>query len=245
MDSGFYAAYTGLMAKTRELDVTANNLANVNTTGYKAEKQFYSAIMAATNGAKLSPLNRAMNDYGILGGTTLDTGQGSLDHTSNDLDVAIEGHGFFSAKTKAGTSYTRNGNFHVDPNGNLLTAQSDPVLGANGPIRITGQPVSISSDGTISVKGAVVDRLALVDFAPGTSLSAQGNSYIAAPAGTAKPAAGAEVRQGYLESSNYNSVTGMVGLVALQQHASMLRHALTLFSDTLDKSAAQDLPRVG
>ncbi len=200
MDSGFYAAYTGLMAKTRELDVTANNLANVNTTGYKAEKQFYSAIMAASNGARLSPLNRAMNDFGILGGTNLDMEQGSLDRTSNDLDVALEGHGFFSVKTKAGTSYTRNGNFHVNPNGDLLTAQGDPVLGANGPIRITGQPVSISSDGTISVKGAVVDRLAVVDFPQGTPLTAQGSGYITAPAGTAKPATGAEVRQGYLES---------------------------------------------
>lgn len=244
MDSGFYAAYTGLVARMQELDVTANNLANVNTTGYKAGREFFSAVLAANREARLSPLNQAVNDFGILGGAALNLEPGSLDRTGNDLDLAIEGRGFFSVQTKAGVRYTRNGSFHLSTTGELLTAQGDPLLGPKGTIRITGQPISISTDGTVSSKGTVVTRLSLVDFPHGTPLTAEGGTYIDAPSKAAKPATNASVRQGYLESSNYSAVTGMVGLVALQQHAGMLRNALTIFNNTFDKSASEDLPRI-
>lgn len=245
MDSGLYAAFTGLVARTEALDVAANNLSNVGTTGYKAEHEFYRALIASTNGARLSSLNRAVNDYGVLGGATIDLTPGSLQKTGNDLDVALEGKGFLVAQTPAGLRFTRNGNLHLGPNGKLLTAQGDAVLGDQGPIEITGGNISISPDGTISSDGAVVAKLRLADFAPGTQLTPQGSSYFNAPNGSEHLATNPEVRQGALEASNFNAVQGAVGLIALQRHAELLRHALTIFNDDFNKSATQQLPQVG
>jgi flagellar basal-body rod protein FlgF/flagellar basal-body rod protein FlgG len=128
MDSGFYAAFTGLVARTQALDVAANNLANVNTTGYKAQREFYSSLEASMKRGALSPLNRAVDDFGVLGGAAVDLQNGSLERTGNDLDVALEGPGFFVAQTKNGVRYTRNGGFHQTQSGQLVTAAGDPVI---------------------------------------------------------------------------------------------------------------------
>jgi flagellar basal-body rod protein FlgF len=246
MESGFYAAFTGLVARLEALDVAANNLANVNTTGYKAEREFYRAFTAASrNAARLSPLNRAVNDYGILGGTTIDLGPGSLEHTGNDFDVALEGRGFLTVQTSAGPRYTRNGNLHIGPDGKLLTAQNDPVLGEPGrPIQIFGSGrISISTDGTISSNGAVIARLKLVDFPAGTPFTPEGNSYFAAPKESERNVSSSvAVRQGNLEASNFSAVAGATGLIALQRHAELLRRALTIFNDDFDRVAAQQIP---
>jgi len=245
MDSGLYAALTGLVARTEALDVAANNLSNVSTTGYKAEHEFYRAVIESAKGAKLTPLNRAVNDYDVLGGTHVDLSAGSLQKTGNDLDVALEGSGFLVAQTPAGVRYTRNGNLHLGPGGKLLTAQGDAVLGDQGPIQITGNNISISADGTVSSDGAVVARLRLADFAPGTLLLPEGSSYFNAPQGSEHVATDAVVRQGNLEASNFNVVEGAVGLIALQRHAELLRRALTIFNDDFNRAAAQQLPSVG
>ena len=250
MDSGFYAAVTGLISRTDALDLLANNLANTGTTGYKAQHEFYQALTAANN-TGLSQLNQAINNYGILGGAATDLRAGSIEHTGNPLDVALEGFGFLTVQTPSGIRYTRNGSLHVGPNGELLSADGDPVLGVPPnpkadpvPITLPDGPVSISSDGTLSSQGAVVARLNLVDFAHGTQLAAQGGSYFQAPNGSAQTAANLTVRQGALEASNYNPVQGTVDLVTLQRHAELLDRALYIFDSDFTQAATQDLPRV-
>ena len=81
MDSGFYSAFTGLAARMQSLDLVANNLANVNTVGYKGQKEFYRAFMASLQNGRLTPLNQAVNDFGLLGGSRVDFTAGSLDST--------------------------------------------------------------------------------------------------------------------------------------------------------------------
>src|SRR5271157_4802472 len=148
MDSGYYAALTGLMAKMDALDVAASNLANVSTAGYKSQKEFYSSLTAALSGRMpASNLNRAINDYGILGGAVVSSESGSLQKTGNQLDVAVEGTGFFAVQTRAGVRYTRNGSFRLDPSGHLISSVGDAVLGELGPITLTSGQVSISPDG--------------------------------------------------------------------------------------------------
>src|SRR5581483_4993834 len=115
----------------------------------------------------------------------------------------------------------RNGNFHIDAAGNLLTSTGDSVMGDLGPIQLPGGEVSFSSDGTISQSGAVIANLKLVEFKPGTQFSAQGKSYYQAPAGSEIPAADPRLSQGGLESSNMDPVTGTVGLMLLQRHAQL------------------------
>ena len=165
--------------------------------------------------------------------------------TGNDLDLAMEGPGYFAVQTASGPVYTRGGNFRVSPKGQLITAAGDPVMGETaGPITIVGAPVSISSDGTISANGAISGRLKLVEFPATTQIQSAGGTYYTAPAGTAVAAKQSKVRQGMLESSNVNPVTSVVELITAQREVETMRRVLTMFSTEMDKTAAQDLPRV-
>jgi flagellar basal-body rod protein FlgF/flagellar basal-body rod protein FlgG len=248
VDSGFYAAFTGLLAGTQALELAANNLANISTTGYKAQREFYKSLMASLgnpNQRQLSVLNRAINNYGVLGGATLDLQAGTLERTGNDLDLAMEGSGFFVVQTKAGLRYTRNGNFHVDSEGQLVTAWGDAVMDdQNRPLQIPSGPVSISADGTISSQGAVVGSLQLVDFPAGTVLVPEGNSTYRAVTASGTPATDPRVRQGMLEASNMNPITGTIGLVMIQRQNQLYEQALSIFHNDFNKSAAEELPRV-
>jgi flagellar basal-body rod protein FlgF len=244
MNSGYYAATTGLMSRTEALDTIANNLANVSTAGFRANHNVFSSMLATTGNSPLSVLNQDMNDYGVLSSTQLDTTQGALVRTGNDLDLAIEGPGYFTVKTASGPVYTRGGNLRVSPAGQLTTEAGDLVLGDNGPIAIVGGPVSISADGTISANGAISGRLKLVEFPPATQIQSAGGTYYTAPAGTAVPASRSQVCQGMLESSNVNPVTSVIELMTAQREVEAMRRVLTMFSTELDKTAAQDLPRV-
>ena len=244
MDSGFYAACTGLLSQTDALELTANNLANLNTPGYKGQLEFYRSLDASMAKHRLTPLNKAVNNYGVLGGSAVDLRNGEFQKTGNDLDLAMEGSGFFVVKTPAGMRYTRNGNFHTDAAGNLLTATGGAVMGALGPVQLPGGEITISSDGTISQGGAVVATLKLVTFKPGTSLSAEGSSLYKAPAGSELTADDPRLSQGTLESSNMNPVAGTISLMTLQRHAQLLEQALSIFHSVFNAAPAQDLAKV-
>jgi len=244
MDSGFYAACTALTSRTQALDTIANNLANASTVGFRAEHNVFSSVLAGKR-AEDSDLNQAINHYGILGGTTLDQSQGALQKTGNDLDLGIEGSGYFVVQTASGPRYTRNGAFQVSSKGQLVTASGDAVMGQGGVITVLPGPVSISADGTISSNGAVSGRLRIVEFPTETQLSSDGQGYYSAPAKTARNATGSNVRQGMLESSNVNPVSSMVELVTAQRSAEMMQRTLSMFNAEIDKTATQDLPKVG
>jgi flagellar basal-body rod protein FlgF/flagellar basal-body rod protein FlgG len=244
MDSGYYAACTALVSRTEALDTIANNLANASTVGYRAQHNVFSSVLQDASNSSQSPLSQAMNSFGVLSGTTLDQSQGALQKTDNNLDVAIEGSGYFVVQTPNGPMYTRNGGFQVSAKGQLITGASDPVMGSNGTITLPPGEVSISSDGTISSKGAVAGKLKLVQFAPGTTLTSSGETYYSAPPKTEIPATNSTVKQGMLESSNVNPVTSMVELITAQRSAEMMQRALSMFNSEMDKTATQDLPKI-
>jgi flagellar basal-body rod protein FlgF/flagellar basal-body rod protein FlgG len=246
MSSGYYAASTALMSRTQALDTIANNLANVSTAGFRASHNVFSSHLATADDEQLSTLNEDANDYGILSGTRLDSTQGALVPTGNDLDFAVQGAGYFEVQAASGPVYTRGGNFKVSPQKQLVTAAGDPVLGDNGgPITVVGQPVSVSSDGTISVGGAISGKLKVVEFAPSVQVQSAGGTYYTAPAGTAVASPDSKVRQGMLESSNVNPITSVVELINAQREVESMRRALSMFGTEMDKTASQDLPRVG
>ncbi len=102
MDSGYYAAMTGLVARTQALDIAATNLANAGTPGYRAEQEYFRSVLLGPDAAD-SQLGRTVNNFGLIGGDRLNLGQGALSQTGNPLDLAIEGEGFFQVQTP-GTS---------------------------------------------------------------------------------------------------------------------------------------------
>lgn len=245
MDSGLYAACAGLIARTTSLDTIASNLANASSAGFRGQRNVFGTVMAeATHHGKMNALNQATNSYGVLTGTQMDATQGTFAHTGNDLDVALEGSGYFAVKTGTGVAYTRNGSFQVSSAGLLVTGSGDAVLGeGGGPIALARGPVTISTDGTVSSGGAITGRLKVVDFASTTNLTSRGNGYYTAPAGQ-EQAAPASVRQGSVENSNVSPVDGMVDLITAQRSAESMRHVLSMLDGEMDKTAAQDLARV-
>ena len=163
----------GLAARMQALDVVASNLANASTSGFKGQSEFYEALSAAQAPDDLSPLNQAVNEFGILGGSKVDMRSGSLESTGNPLDMAMEGDGFFSVQTANGIRYTRNGGFHLNAASQITTSDGNLVLADQGTrtVRITVPrgTVSVSPDGNISVDGALVAKLHLVQFAAGNA----------------------------------------------------------------------------
>ncbi|MGB8061565.1 MAG: flagellar basal-body rod protein FlgF [Candidatus Sulfotelmatobacter sp.] len=244
MDSGYYAACAGLAAQTQALELVANNLANLDTSGYRGQQATFRSLLAGGQNVMWNPVNAAVNDFGVLGGSRIDLAPGSLTATGNPLDLAVAGKGFFVVKSAQGMLYTRNGSFHRTPTGQLVTADGDAVLGEQGAINLPNGAVAVSGDGTVSVDGAIVDTLRMAEFSPNTSLAAAGNAMYAAPTGSALSAASSSIRQGMLEGSNVSPVEGVVELITIQRNAEMMQRAITLFDSQLNQTAAQDLPRV-
>ena len=245
MDSGLYAACTALMARTDALDTIANNLANSSTSGFRGRHTTFGSVLAGSGHPLNSQLNEAVNDYGLLGGSRLDQRAGSLESTGNMMDVGIDGTAYLAVQTTTGTAYTRAGALKISPQGQLTTASGDAVLGSNGTINLPkGAAVTISSDGTISADGAIAGKLKLVDFKAGSDPQSLGASYYTLPASDVTPATSSEVRQGMLEGSNVNPVTSVIELINAQRALEGMRHALTMIDTEIDKTAAQDLPRV-
>ena len=253
MDSGFYASCAGLRAQSQALEVLGHNLANLNTAGFRGQETTFQSLLAMSRPTSANVLsnvlNTATNNFGVLEGTRLDTTAGNLAATGNPLDVAIEGSGFFAIQTARGTRYTRNGSFQMSSSGQLVTQAGDPVLGnpasgTNATITIPAGEVSIAPDGTISVNGAVAGRLQLVDFAPGTALTSEGGTLIAAPEGSAQPAQQSSLKQGALESSNVNSIASVVELIGVQRQAEMLQRAMSLFDTEFNQIASSQLAKV-
>lgn len=244
MDSGYYAACAGLASQMQALEVVANNLANLGTSGYRGQQATFRSLLNGGSLVSSNPVNSAINNFGILGDSRIDPASGNLNATGNPLDVAIAGAGYFVVQSPGGSFYTRNGGFHRTPQGALVTSQGDAVLGEQGPITLPNGAVTVSADGTVSVSGAVVAKLRIAEFSPQTALNAVGNSLYGAPDGSALPAASSSIRQGMLEDSNVSPVEGVVQLITVQRNAEMMQRALTLFDGQLNQTAVQDLPRV-
>jgi flagellar basal-body rod protein FlgF len=261
VDSGLYAACAGLRAQSQALEVVAHNLANLNTTGFHGQQATFQSLVAvpadpyAQSHVLSSALNSATNNFGVLEGAHMDMTSGNLLATGNPLDVGIEGSGFFAIQTAAGTRYTRNGSFQVSSAGQLVTSAGDLVLGDltlidknknkdKGGINVPAGVVSIASDGTLSVNGAVAGTIGLVDFASGTALASEGGTLISAPEGSARPVPQPTLKQGALESSNVNSISSVVALIGVQRQAEMLQRAMSLFDTEFNHIASTDLAKV-
>jgi flagellar basal-body rod protein FlgF len=245
MDSGYYAACAGLAAQTQALELVAHNLANLSTTGYRGQQSTFRSLLAGSGAVSANPINIAINNLGVLGGSHLDLTSGSLASTGNPLDVAVAGgSGFFTVQSAQGVVYTRDGSFHLTAAGQLATSQGNAVLGQQGPVILPNGNVAISSDGTISVDGNVVDKLRLAEFPAETNLTAVGNATYSAPAGSAVAAVESSVSQGMLEGSNVSPTEGVVQLITVQRNAEMLSRALSAFDSQLNQIAVQDLPKV-
>jgi flagellar basal-body rod protein FlgF/flagellar basal-body rod protein FlgG len=245
MDSGYYAAMTGLVARTQALDIAATNLANAQTPGYRAEQEYFRSALMGPDAAD-SQLGQTVNNYGLLGGDHLNLSQGALEQTGNPLDLAIEGEGFFQVQTANGPRYTRDGGFHRTPAGLLVTAAGDAVLSASGqPIPIPPGEASVGADGALSVAGGVVATVGVFTFPAGAQLTPEGANRYRTPEGAAPVISkNAAIHQGAIENANQSVIQGTMNLILMQREAEMMQRALTVFHTEFNKIATEDLPKV-
>jgi len=221
----------------------ANNTANASTGGYKSDHEFYSLYVgtdaADTNDPSTMPvIERPWTDFS----------QGILTPTGNPLDLALSGNGFFSVDTPSGPLFTRNGNFHLAPNGQIVTAEGYAVRGTGGAkLTLTGtSPVEITKDGALWQGGAVIGQLEIADFTSTAGLVKQGRSYFRAvdPSITPSAAKDAAVEQGRLEASNAGTAEAAVRLISIMRQFEMLQKAASLGAE-MNQHAIQDVAKVG
>ena len=245
MDSGYYAAMTGLVARTQALDSAAANLANAQTPGFRAEREFFRSVLLGPD-AFDSQLGHTVNNFGLLGGDRLDMSQGALNATGNPLDLAVQGEGLFAVQTPHGLRYTRDGGFHRSSTGQLVTAAGEPVLSAGGlSIQLPPGEVTVGADGVLSVAGGVVATVGVFTFPAGARLTPEGaNRYVPPQGVTATLSKKAAIHQGAIEAANQDVIQGSLDLIVMQRQAEMMQKALTVFHTEFNKTATEDLPKV-
>jgi len=250
MENASLVGLSRQIALQRELDVVANNIANINTTGFKADSVvFHEFLMPVVQASQFAGNDRRVS-FVQDRATWLDLSQGPVEHTGNPLDVAISGNAFLTVQTPRGERYTRNGALQVNAQGQLVTSEGLQVIGQNGPIvfQPNDRDISIGVDGLISVRegqnttDSQRGKLKLASFDQPQRLQKDGTSTYMAPAGvTPQVPADARVTQGAVEKSNVKSVLEMTRMIevtrAYTQIASMLQSQSDTRKGAIDKLA--------
>ncbi len=215
MTNPLYTVLSRQSALMQELNAVANNIANADTVGYRAERAFYSEYVQALDPAQSGPGSLSQTR---IAGQFFNAETGSLIDTGGVLDIAIEGEGFFLVETPAGQRLTRAGAFALDQEGGLSTSQGAAVLseaGAQIAIPLDASTITIAADGTVAADGQPAGRLAVVN-APQTALRREGdNLFVSETPPT--PVLNGRVRQGFLEDSNAKPVLEMTRLIEIQR----------------------------
>ncbi|MEO5366162.1 MAG: flagellar basal-body rod protein FlgF [Magnetococcus sp. WYHC-3] len=268
MDSGFWSAVNGARRSELRMEILSNNLANVNTNGFKSDQITFDTFLTQP-GPELFPLptdtfmgtrgpgdipfpfsNPATNAYNmtypVAFETSVDVAQGPLQLTGNPLHVALEGEGFFVVQSPEGRRYTRDGSFEISATGELVNKNGHAVLGTGGaPLAVGNGPISIADDGTLSGPNGVIGQLARVTL-PQRELEKVGmNLYRVEDQAMEQPvpAGSGAVIQGHLEGSNANVVRSMTQMIETQRaFESYMKMIQTL--DGLDNQAVNQVGRL-
>lgn len=231
MIRGLYTSALGMTTQMKRLDVVTNNIANVDTTGFKKDtvvtQSFSEEMMSRLNDPKYSKLNASEKIGGVSLGVFVDNvftdfSSGSLKKTSGELDIAISGNGFFAISQKDSNGqttekYSRDGSFTLSNTGTLITKSGDIVLGEKGPIKIENGKITIDEDGNVYANDELINKLKLVDFSDKTTLRKTGENLYATTKDSQMTKFSSTVEQGFLETSNVNSVKEMVDMISVSR----------------------------
>jgi flagellar basal-body rod protein FlgG len=242
MRESMYSALFGAMSNEVRLNTISNNLANVNTTGFKKDAYSFQDTFQRFAHDYLTDSRTNLHDKQIwprayvqarsrLAEQYSDTSQGSLQATGNPLDVAITGAGFFKVRTPEGEFLTRSGSFRLTADGGLITEQGYQVMGGGDPITLPrDNKLTIDSRGVISADGVQVAALDVVDVSDPKSLQKKGANLFQIRKGSRAaevPADTAQVQQGFLEKSNVEIVGELVNMMEAQRAFEIYQKLMT------------------
>lgn len=228
------------VALQRQMDVVANNIANLNTSGFKAEQLLFEEFKMPVARDRDFPMLDQRLSYTEDWATIHDMSVGTIVQTGNPLDVALNGEGFLVVQTAAGERYTRAGSLQLDAAGQLVTLDGDTVLTEAGPVQFAAgeTDIAISPDGTISSSAGSRGRLRLVEFADPQAATREGLNLWAG--GVAQPATSTQVLQGSIEKSNVSGISEVTEMIRIQRAYESIA-GLIAKQDELRRSAVQRL----
>ncbi|MBF0536813.1 MAG: flagellar basal-body rod protein FlgF [Nitrospirae bacterium] len=249
MYKGIYIAASGAVMKQRHMETVSNNLANATTYGFKGDGVTFRDYMMSEfndNGdeeqAKSVGMGARSGDGRIMtyfSDVYTDNSGGAMINTGNPLDLAIDGQGFFSLE---GNKYTRSGNFKLDSQGFLTTSKGVKVLGGGGPIQV--QPdgrLEISSTGDVTVNGAIIDKIRIVQFSDKAKMQKEGDSNYTSSETAIDSTSG--LKQGFLEASNVNVVQEMTNMIDLYREYESNQKMIQSFDEAASR-VVNDMARV-
>jgi flagellar basal-body rod protein FlgF len=242
MDNTLLVSLSQQLAAYRSMDVIANNIANIGTTGYKRESMQFAEYVEQSTPSEgetgPQPISFVQDK-----GTVLDLTQGALTHTGAPFDLAINGAGYFTVKTPNGNRYTRDGHFTLDAGGRVVTQNGDALQGDGGDITVTSDDgdIHIAQDGTITGARGQLGQIKLADFADDSALQKQGASLYATDQ-TPKVVESPQIQQGSLEESNVQPVIEISHMLDVlrnyQTTASLMQTQEDLMRNAIDKLGA-------
>ncbi len=264
MYSGVYDAAGGMIIELQRVNNISNNIANLNTPGFKKERinvKSWSRIWGEANSTLPIPsntkkaanfINETADSVPHLDTDYIDFSKGPLKYTGNNLDFAISGKGFFLVLTPNGIRYTRNGQFDVNAKGILVQRDTGyPIIGENyffrthKLIKITGKNLLIKTDGTVIVDGANIDKIAVRDFANYFNLKKAENSSFVPINGEAPTATNSfYLKEGYIELSNVSVVKEMVKLIESERNFERYQRVIDSLGNELLGDTVKNLSKV-
>jgi flagellar basal-body rod protein FlgF len=228
------------IALQRQMDVVANNMANINTTGFKSEQLLFEQYVMPVARDRDFIGNDQPLSYVQDWATLHDLTGGAMVQTGNDLDVALNGDGFFAVQAPGGDRWTKAGSFQLDRTGMLVDLNGNPVLGDGGPIQFGPEEsnITIGQDGSISSSAGPKGKLRIVEFDNPQALDHQGANLFSG--GTPRPATATHAMQGFIEKSNVSGVSEMAEMIRVQR-AYETAASMASRQDDMRRSAIQRL----
>jgi len=253
MDRGFYAVAAGMLTGQKVVNVMSNNVANVNTAGYKSQTTLQTSFGEYLLSRISSSPNIAQDNIGagsymtVNSGQTTDFSQGSFEKTGRNVDMAIQGDGFFLVQSDAyGQVLTRNGQFEINETGNLVLPGVGNVLNSNGqPITLKGSDFSLSSDGKILENGVATQALYIAAVGNKNDLKQVGTGFFQTQNGfQAALPENFSIVQGFIEKSNTDMTTEMSQIIARQNNFQSCAQVLKIY-DRINEISANQVGKIG
>ena len=240
MPNGIYSAMTGALAQEEHMDIVANNLANGSTNGFKAVQATFKELMDEAREGSKNETQRHV----ILDSTYTDFTQGPLNHTHNNMDVAIQGPGFFVVDTPEGAQYTRNGAFMLNEKRELVTVGGHVVQGTSGTIEIPeGAMININQSGAVTSGTLEIGKIRVVQFDEPQNLRRFGHNLYSAPEGVeAKDLELVNIQTGAIERSNVNMIREMTALIKVSRSYEAFNKVISTYR-AVDGTTARELGR--
>lgn len=254
MLKNIYTPVSGALSQERVLEIISNNLANVNTVGFKGDQVAFELLEPEPDRNYKSPIPPANykvsmdqvmpfkgNEMAYVGiaDVSRDRSQGPAISTRNSTDLMIEGEGLFQVSTTEGMRYTRAGNLNISPDGALVTTAGHPIMGEKGPIHVRSNQFDINANGEVYQDGQLLDRIQLFKPQQESQLERVGSNYFInnGPEEAMERVGTPRMTQGFLEGSNVNAIKSLTAMIVAHRSYEAYQKAISNYDHMMEKSS--------